>query len=164
MGLLILLRTSTSVVAMVFIFLVLGLGQGALLVGHNFAVQALATVEDVASVTALFAFMRGLGLCLGVVIGGAVFQNRLATYLSDAGLPTIIATTAESYISELVSLPATSAHRIAVTQAYSKAFQSLFEIITGISGLGFVLSFTVRSASLDKILISAHELEEKEGN
>lgn len=57
-GLLILLRTSTSIVAMVFLLLTLGLGQGGLLVGHNFAVQALATVEDVASATALFAFMR----------------------------------------------------------------------------------------------------------
>ncbi|KAH7304000.1 putative efflux pump antibiotic resistance protein [Rhexocercosporidium sp. MPI-PUGE-AT-0058] len=164
MGLLILLDTSTSVVAMVFIFLVLGLGQGALLVGHNFAVQALATVDDVASATALFAFMRGLGLCLGVAIGGAVFQNRLATFLSDAGLPTAIATTAESYITELVALPVASAQRIAVTQAYRKAFQSLFEVMTGISGLGFILSFTLRGASLDKILVSAHELQETEKN
>jgi predicted MFS family arabinose efflux permease len=162
MGLLILLRPSTSIVAMVFIFLVLGLGQGALLVGHNFAVQALATVEDVASATALFAFMRGLGLCLGVVIGGDVFQNRLAIYLSEAGLPTAIATSAESYITELVALPATSTQRIAVTQAYSKGFQSLFHVMTGISGFGFILSFTLRNASLDKVLTSAHELQEKE--
>ena len=81
-----------------------------------------------------------------------------------AGLPTVIATTAESYITELVSLPATSAQRIAVTQAYSKAFRSLFEVMTGISGLGFIPSFTIRSTSLDKILASAHELQGKERN
>jgi predicted MFS family arabinose efflux permease len=164
MGLLVLLDASTSIVAMVFIFLVLGLGQGALLVGHNFAVQSLATVEDVASATALFTFMRGLGLCLGVAIGGAVFQNRLAVYLSDAGLPKVIATIAESYITELVSMPTTSNQRIAVTQAYTEAFHSLFEVMTGISGFGFILSFTLRSASMDKILASAHELQDKERN
>lgn len=162
MGLLILLGTSTSVVAMVFIFLVVGLGQGALLIGHNFAVQALATVEDIASATALFAFVRGLGLCLGVAIGGTVFQNQLSSYLSDSGLPTVIATNAESFITELVSLPATSVERIAVTQAYQKAFHSLFEVMTGISGLGLILSFTLRSASLDKVLASAHSLRDKE--
>lgn len=162
MGLLILLGTSTSVVAMVFIFLVLGLGQGALLVGHNFAVQALATVDDVASATAMFAFVRGLGLCLGVAIGGTVFQNRLTVYLENAGLPTVISTIAESYITELVAMSPTSIKRIAVTQAYSKAFQSLFQVMTGISGLGFIVSFTLRSASLDKLLASTHELQGKD--
>ena len=162
MGLLILLRSSTSLVELVFIFLVLGLGQGGLLIGHNFAVQALTTVEDVASAAALFAFMRGLGLCFGVAIGGAVFQNQLAVCLSNAGLPSVIATEAESYITQLVTLPADSPHRIAVSWAYNQAFQSLFQLMTGVSGLGLLLSFTLRSASLDKTLASAHELQPRE--
>ena len=161
-GLLVVLDTSTSIAAMVFVFLVFGLGQGALLVGQNFAVQALATVEDVASATAMFAFARGLGLCLGVAIGGTIFQNRLTIYLEDASLPTSIAAIAESYITKLVSMPPTSPERMAVIQAYSKAFRFLFQIMTGISGLGLILSFTLRTASLDKILASKHELQIKD--
>jgi hypothetical protein len=159
MGLFILLRSSTTIVSLVFIFLILRLRQGGLLIGHNFAVQALATIEDVASAARLFAFMRGLGLCFGVAIGGVVFQNQLSVYLLDAGLPSVIAPDAESYITQLVSLPMDSAHRIAVTWAYNQAFQSLFQVITGLSRLGSIISSTLRSASLDKVLVSAHELQ-----
>ena len=159
-GLLIILDESTSTISLVFTFLVLGLGQGLLLSSHNFAVQAIASVQDVAYATALFAFMRGLGVCLGVAIGGTVFQNQLKFYLKDAGLPVGIADNAEAYVSALLSMSADSVLRLTVVHEYSRAFRSLYQVLTGISGAALLLSFTITGTySLDKELETDHTLE-----
>ncbi|KAF2195932.1 MFS general substrate transporter [Zopfia rhizophila CBS 207.26] len=156
-GLLILLDQDSPVVAWVLIFLILGIGQGLLLSAHNFAVQAIASTEDVAYATTLFSFMRGVGLCVGVAIGGAVFQNHLRTALVSARLPTDIAADAEAYVHILLAMPSNSSMRIAVVDAYATGFRFLFEILTGISGVGLLLSLTIGGHySLDKELDAEH--------
>ncbi len=163
-GLLILLDQNTSLAAYVFIFFCLGIGQGLLLSAHNFAVQAIAGVKDAANATALFTFMRGVGLCLGVAIGGMIFQNELQRSLEAHGIPILISNDpgAFIYIFELLTLPASSSTRIKVISAFLESFRFLFQILTGMSFAGLLLSFTISgNFTLDKALHSGHKLHEK---
>ena len=161
-GLLVSLDEETSPAAWVFIFMVLGVGQGLLLSAHNFAVQAIAGVKDAAYATALFAFMRGVGLCLGVAIGGLIFQNQLQQSLAARGLPIAIANDAEAFIFELFTMPASSPIRIQIIPAFLESFRFLFAMLAGISYAGLLLSLTITgNFSLDKALQSGHTLHEK---
>lgn len=143
-GLFLLLDKDTPVVAWVFIFLACGFGQGALISAHNIGVQAIADPDDVAWASALFTFMRSVGLCLGVALGGTVLQTQLRRELEERGLPLEIAEHAESFIFELVKMPADSPGRVAIVDAFSESFRFLFIILLAISGATLLLSFTVR--------------------
>lgn len=163
-GLLILLNQNTPTAAWIFMFLLLGVGQGLLLSAHNFAVQSIVNIEDAASATALFAFMRSLGLCLGVAIGGMIFQNELQRFLDLNGLPIRISNDpgAFLYIFELLTLPTNSPTRIEVTTAFLESFRFLFQVLTGISCTGLLLSLTINGKyTLDKAVQSGHTLQEK---
>lgn len=129
-GLLILLDVQTATYARVLIFLVVGLGQGLLLSSLNFTIQAIVPVEDVSYGTALYAFFRGFGMCLGVAIGGTAFQNQLSNQLTSAGLPASIAENAEGDISTLNQLPSSSDWKAQVLDAYTSAFHILFIVLT----------------------------------
>jgi len=163
-GLLILLHQNTPAAAWIIIFLVIGVGQGLLLSAHNFAVQTIAGANDAAYATALFAFMRGVGLCLGVAIGGMVFQNQLQKSLIANGLPINISHDpgAFLYILELITLPVNSSTRIHVISAFLESFRFLFEVLAGISCLGLLMSLTITGKfSLDRALQSEHMLRER---
>ncbi|KAI1374098.1 MFS general substrate transporter [Hypoxylon crocopeplum] len=142
-GLFILLDEGTAVVAWIFIFFSYGLGQGSLISAHNLAVQAIADVPDVAWASALFTFMRSVGLCLGVALGGTVLQSQLRVSLSDRGLPVGISNQFESFIFELVDMPSDDPTRIAIADAYAEAFTFLFQVLTGISAAALLLCFTI---------------------
>lgn len=161
MGLLILVGTQPSVTVLVLIFLVLGMGQGLLLSAHNFAVQAIAKVEDVASATALFAFMRGLGLCFGVAIGGTIFENRLKAHLVSSHLPVSIADDAEGYSIILRAMPK-SAQKEAIITAFAQSFKQLFIVLVALSAGALLLSLTIKGHySLDKELKTDHVLRDE---
>jgi hypothetical protein len=51
-------------------------------------------------------------MCFGVALSGTVFQNLLATYLTEYNLPVKIAQNAESYVIELKTM--------AVTESFGK--------------------------------------------
>jgi predicted MFS family arabinose efflux permease len=100
-GLLIFLNPSTRAASWIGILVVLGVGQGMLVNSLSCTVQALADNQDVAYASALYAFMRTLGLAFGVALGGTIFQNRLSSNLHLAGLPTAISIDAEGYLHTL---------------------------------------------------------------
>jgi hypothetical protein len=108
--------------------------------------------------------MRGVGLCLGVAIGGMVFQNELQRSLDANGIPIRIANDpgAFLYIFELLTLPIRSPIRKLVISAFLESFRFLFQVLTGISCAGLLLSLTINgNYSLDKALQSGHKLHEK---
>jgi hypothetical protein len=154
-GLLCLLDVETSTVAYAFMFLIVGLGHGLLLSSLNFTVQAIASTQDVAYAAALYAFVRGVGLCLGVAVGGTVFQNFLAHYLAESGLPKSIADDAEGFVATLKTLP-DSKYKDDLLIAYARAFKVLFEVLTGLSGVGGLASLAIGSHGMDKALDSQH--------
>ena len=160
-GLLILLGTDTQTYAWVLIFLVVGLGRGLVLMSLNFSIQAMADVKDVAYAAAMYTFQRTFGMCIGVAVGGAVFQNQLRTHLSNLRLPASVANNAESFVQVLKTLPQQSTEHVAFTEAYSQAFANVFEVLTGIAGLAGILSLFIKEFTMDKGLGSDHILRDQ---
>jgi hypothetical protein len=158
-GLLIILDENTYVVAWVLIFLILGAGTGFLIVSLNTAVQATARSQDTACATAMYLFTRVLGTCIGIALGGTVFQNALFSSLANAHLPTDIAQDAVGYVKVINGLPAGSEHRRAVIRAYVEAFHRLYEVLTAMSFVGGLSGLLIDPQSLDKVLDSEHTLE-----
>jgi hypothetical protein len=158
-GLLILLDVDTGTGAWAAIFVFVGLGHGLLLNSLNFTVQANARTHDVAYAAAMYAFLRSIGMAIGVALGGAVFQNMMQRELANENIPTDIAKNAEAYIATLITLSATSPLKRGVLRAYVKGFQGVFEVMTAISGLGLISSLLIASRPLDEALDSDHVLE-----
>ncbi|KAI9820041.1 MAG: hypothetical protein M1827_006612 [Pycnora praestabilis] len=163
-GLLIVLDVNTSTVSWVFIFIVTGVSQGLLLSSLNFAIQAISTIQDVAYAAAMYAFLRTFGMCLGVAIGGTVFQNELAKRLADAGLPVEIAKNAESFAATLDTIPANSQYHKALVKAFAQTFRVVFGVLTGISVMGGLASLGIGEHSMDKALDSEHMLRREKTN
>ncbi|KAK5011077.1 hypothetical protein LTR28_005890 [Elasticomyces elasticus] len=160
-GVLTILGTDTTTVAFVFMLLCAGVGQGLLLISLNASTQAVSPNKDVAYASCMYAFTRSLGLCLGVALGGTVFQNMLSNRLQHLGLPSEIALDAVGYIPVLRAMVPSSSKRELIG-AYAWALRMVFATLTGIGGLGLVLGFTVGRYSLDKTLDSEHVLKEAE--
>jgi hypothetical protein len=125
-----------------------GLGQGMILGALMVAAQASASSSDAAHATSMFNFSRSFGMCLGVAVGSTVFQNMLSHYLDSVGLPRSIAHDAEAYLVQLQELPDESPYRHAVLEQYSKAFQIVFAVVTGVAALGSVGSLFIGKRSM----------------
>ena len=149
-GLLTLLDLHIRTWKWVLIFGVIGTGHGLVLMPLLFGLQAMAPVSDVASSAAMYAFLRTFGQSLGVAVGGAAFQNILSNTLRKNQLDRTIAANAESYIATLNAMPNDSPVRVAVQRAYTKGFQGVFEVMTGISALGLICSLGIAHYSLDR--------------
>jgi hypothetical protein len=100
---------------------VLGISHGLLLSSVNFAVQAIAETRDVAYAAAMSAFMRTIGLCVGVTVRGTGFRTLLSCYLRDASFTLKIANYSESYLATLQAMPAASTLLQSIILTYSKA-------------------------------------------
>ncbi|KAH0262852.1 MFS general substrate transporter, partial [Aureobasidium melanogenum] len=155
MGVMVQLHPDTSTVAFVFMFICAGTGLGLLFNSLSAAIQAISPTKDVAYASSMFAFMRSLGLCLGVSIGGTIFQNFLERRLEHYGLSPEIAKQAQVYIEALRSEPV-SPEKTLAKEIINWAFQMLLATLCGISGLGLVISAAIGRYSLDKELDSEH--------
>ncbi|KAL2859643.1 MFS general substrate transporter [Aspergillus pseudodeflectus] len=121
----------------------LSLCHGILVVGHVYAAQANVSSDDAANATAFCCFTRSIGFCAGVAIGGSIVQNILTVKLKNRWLSGSIATDAVSYAGMLRSLPADEPTTIVLMEVFSDSFQVLALALTGIAGLGGVLSLMV---------------------
>lgn len=157
-GLLILLKSDTNPGTWAPVLVVIGLGHGLLLSGMVICAQAIAQTRDVAYAAAMYSFARTFGFCLGVAIGGAVFTNQLPKRLAEAGLPSSIATDATSYVVQLTGDSLSPEYRASVARAYAQALRTVFEVMTGISVAGGIISLAIRPHTMDKPLDSEHVL------
>lgn len=157
-GLLLLLNTDIQTWRWVLIFLVLGLGHGQLLSALPNTVQTITDTKDVGYATAMYTTIRTVGSCLGVAIGGTIFQNLLSKYLGQAGLPTQIAQNAEGFLATLATLPPDSAYLHEILMAYARAFRGAFLVMTVISVIGGLASTLVGRHTMDRALDSEHVL------
>lgn len=158
-GLYILLDVDIRVYALELAFVVVGIGHGLILISLTCSVQAMADSRNVAYAVAMFAFVRTFGMCIGVAIGGAIFQNELEKHLVDLHLPAGVSDDAENFVStRLKALPKDSAEYHAYTMAYADSFKVLFGILTGIAGLTGILSLLIKEYTMDKDLDSEHVL------
>jgi hypothetical protein len=164
-GLLIFLDVNIDSFNWILIFLVVGLGQGMLLSPINVAAQAACHVKDAASAAAMFTYIRGLGMSVGVVLGGAVLQNALYLKLENAKLesadpPLEIARNAAAFVIKLSEMPAGSDIKGKILHAYAGGFATVFEVLAGVSLLGGVVSLLIEPHSMNKESDTEHMQQE----
>lgn len=116
-GLLVLLDVDTKTPVWAVILAIFGIGHGMLLTSVNIGIQAVSHVEDMGRAAAMYAFMRTLGMSIGVAIGGTVFQNVMINKLDELGLPHSIAHNSEAYVKTLSLMDPKDPERIAAVQA-----------------------------------------------
>lgn len=159
LGILILLDVDTPTLAWVFMFLTAGIGQGLLFIAHSVASQAACQQKDAAHATSMYSFFRSLGLCLGVALGGTIFQNFFKHHSHESHLPTIVADNAEGFAHMLRGL-SDSPEKLAIVNNYAWSFQMLFATLCGISGLGLLVSCVIGGHSLNQEHETNHRLRE----
>ncbi|KAI9858789.1 MAG: hypothetical protein M1813_007256 [Trichoglossum hirsutum] len=158
-SLLIFLDTSIETFNWILIFLVAGLGHGLLLSPLNLAAQATCDTRDAAFAASMFTFMRGLGICIGVAVGGSIFQNALSSQLSGVGLPSGTARDSAAFVLEIWKMPAKSDLHLKYVGAYAGAFRKVFEVMAGFALFGGVISLLIEPQTLDREFDSGHVLQ-----
>jgi hypothetical protein len=157
-GMLILFDDKTKITFWVATSLVFGVGSGMVLSAVNFGIQSIVCTQDAARAASTYAFMRSLGMMIGVAVGGTIFQNAMTTKLRELRLSEDIAKEAEGFIAVLKTLSESDPLRSKATQAYVYGFKGVFAVLTGISLVGLFASYFVRSDSRDSTLDSNFEL------
>ena len=157
-GLLILMDQNIKTPAWAGIEVVFGLGSGMVLSSINFGIQAIMKTEDCGRAACMYAFMRTLGMTIGVAVGGTVFQNLMAQKLADVALPVEISRNAEAYIAILQTMAATDSARIGILQAYVHGFKGVFAVLTGVSGIGLLSSLLIKHHDMNNILKSTYRI------
>ncbi|OAG41495.1 hypothetical protein AYO21_04197 [Fonsecaea monophora] len=157
--------THTAVWAVEMI--VLGFGHGLNLNALNTASQAACKPGDEGRAVGMYAFLRSLGMAIGVGVGGSVFQNVMKAKLASQGLPTDIALQAEAYLEVLKQTPAgdsaAQARAAAVIDAYIAGFHGVFAFLTGLAGLALIVGLIIQHFEINKALISEHKLVSADG-
>lgn len=104
---------------------IFGIGHGILLTSVNVGIQAISHVEDAGRAAAMYAFMRTLGMAIGVAIGGTVFQNLMIKKLNELGLPDDIAHNSEVYVRQMAEMAPDDPARVGALEACKCRFSSL---------------------------------------
>jgi MFS family permease len=139
------------------IFAIMGLGLGIILSAVNFATQAsIVDTSDSGRAAAMYAFMRGVGMCFGVALGGTIFVNAMKVKLTSLDLPSSIADQAESYTQVVTRLPDDEPLKAILLQAYASGFTAVFVGMTAISATALILTFAMKPFSLDKVMASQY--------
>jgi hypothetical protein len=143
----------------VTILCIFGIGNGMILTSVNVAIQAISKAEDCGRAAAMYAFMRTLGMSIGVAVGGTTFQNIMSHKLHELGLPDAIAKNAEAFVQQLWYLQESDPVRIGALQAYVQGFHGVFSVMTATALTGLVVSLFIKRHSMDKPLASTFILQ-----
>lgn len=129
-------------------------------IGPNFqapliALQASIEPRDIGSATSAFTFIRQLGTCISVVIGGVIFNNemenqypKLERELGPEVAHALSGANAASSI-QLVGAMKGEEGRVAKS-AYWHSLQIMFIVYTCAAAVGLVLSFFIKQVKLSK--------------
>lgn len=173
LGLMCLIKSTTSVPGWILLNLVGGLGLGVLFPSLGYAVQASAKPENLAIAVAMFSFFRALGQAIGVAVGGVVFQNQM--YKNLLKYPAL-APMANAYSQDAAGLVqvikgmAEGADKLNLKDAYTDSLRIVWAVCCAISGVAMLLSLLTESYDLDRALetnqglrgLDDHESTEKD--
>lgn len=166
LGLMCLIKSTTSVAGWIFLNLVGGLGLGILFPSLGYAVQASATPENLAIAVAMFSFFRALGQAIGVAVGGVVFQNRMHTNLLK--YPSL-APMADAYSQDAAGLVqvikgmADGPVKVHLKDAYTDSLRIVWAVCCAISGVALLVSFLTESYDIDRALETTQGLRGEDG-
>lgn len=166
-GLMILWDDKTSTAVWAVIECLFGIGIGMILSSVNFSVQAAINSKDSGQGAAMYAFMRSIGMALGVAFGGTVFQNTMRRRLEALGVAHAaeIAKQAEGFVQQLKNLSQVGAEGVTrrdIMSGYVHGFRGVWIVMTGISFVGLVVSLLIKKHSLDAVLVSKFHVQEKQ--
>ena len=138
--------------------IIAGMGVGPNFQAPLIALQARVPPSDIASATATFGFVRNLSTAIGVVIGGVVFQNQMATRgpslagppndVSPDVLAQLAAGDAGASTEVVAALP--PAQQDAVHVVYTQSLQTLWICFTVFAFAGFLSSLAIGTKTLSK--------------
>ncbi len=158
-GLLTLLRPTTSTAAWILLNIPSGLGLGFLTAAIVCTVQASATNQNLTVAVAMVVFFRAFGQAVGIAIGGVIFQNRMrhellkysetrsdAVFLSQdaAALVTVIRAMGDSSVVD--------GRKYHMEQAYTDSLRVIWVFMAGVAGVGLMLSLFVKKYDLNRAL------------
>lgn len=161
LGVLCLLDADTTIPQWIFINLAAGIGLGTLYPAVMLAVQAAADPAYLTISVTMTPFFRVLGQAVGVAIGSVVFQNRIKAHFSsrpELGKAAAFTLDASSLVQYIKELPAESAQRHLVESLYAKSLSTVWAVMCGIAGLGFLSSLFTKHYSLNQAFSSKQGL------
>ncbi|KAF8313585.1 MFS general substrate transporter [Clavulina sp. PMI_390] len=145
LGLLTLLRPTSSTMALIGLTVVVGLGIGILFLVNTFLILAPLDPVDNAHAMALMAYFRALGQAVGVTIGLTVLQNSLKSHLSPdivASLPRGVEMS-YSLIPAIRDLP--EPLQSEARHAFSLSLANIWFMMIPIALVGLIASFFAKS-------------------
>ncbi|KAE8361792.1 putative transporter [Aspergillus caelatus] len=147
LGLLCLLKTHTGVGGWVCLMLVPGTGLGFLFPAVIYAIQASAKPKHLAMAVAMCSFFRSLGQCLGVAVGGVVFQNRMRAILE--GHPVLAPHAAEyskdaAELVEILRVMSDVPQKEALRAAYTDSLRYVWIFCGALAGASLLLSILTK--------------------
>lgn len=158
-GITCLLNVNTTTVQWIFLTLPAGVGLGLLYTSLTFVNQAASNDSDMAFAVTIFVFFRCLGQCVGVAIGGTIFQNqmkqRLLAIPALAGDAVAYSRDASRLVQQIRGLP-DGGEKTAIVQAYADSLRIVWAVMCALSGVAMVGSVFVRKMSLNR----AHNTEQ----
>ena len=142
--------------------IIAGLGTGTNFQAPLIALQAHSEPADIATMSATFAFIRQVGTAVSIIVGAAIFQNRLEAYAGT--LSTVVN---QNIVTELAGGDAASSvqtirmlpepARSVVRTVFTESFQAMWIFYAVIAACGFVFSLFIRK----KTLSTKHEVRKQ---
>ncbi|KAA1466939.1 MFS general substrate transporter [Dentipellis sp. KUC8613] len=128
--------------------ILVGIGIGMIYLATYFPVLAPLPISENTRALAFFVFLRNFALVWGITIGGTILQNELrknlpAEFVSAFGEDTQIAYAA---IPQIPSLP--QPLKDEVRRAFADSVRVIWQVLTGISGLGLLISLAMKGLPL----------------
>ncbi|KAI1814010.1 MFS general substrate transporter [Poronia punctata] len=160
-GVLLLINQHRSLVAHLFLILSISVGHGLLVLSLSIATQAIASTRDIAYAVSMFTFLRQFGICLGVAIGGTVFENVLLHALERHGFPHDVAVAtardAAAFSGPLADMPA-GTEKTAYLDSFVEGFHGIFYLLLALAVVSFLLSFLIKHHDMNTRLESDHRI------
>ncbi|KAF2010030.1 MFS general substrate transporter [Aaosphaeria arxii CBS 175.79] len=151
-GLWILLDEDVKTAVWAVALAVFGVGAGMVLTSVNVAIQAIAHVEDAAMAASMYGFFRSLGMPIGVILAGTIFQNVMSTRLETLNLPTAIAHDSERYVHVLQAMDPADPKRALIIDAYVTGFRGIWIFMVGMTATGLLASVFIKKFDMNKEL------------
>lgn len=163
-GLMILFDVDTSTACWVIVTLIMGFGTGMLATGLMFAIQAATPAIDQAYAVSLFTFFRAAGQCIGVAVGGTIFQNsikyQIQTHSSISAFAEAWSKDATQVVEMLKVMPE-GQRKIELIQSYADALKNVWILACALSGVALIASLWTQHFSLDVVLDTDQGLEQR---
>lgn len=158
-GLLYIEDGNTPNVIWISLNIVPGLGMGILFTSMIMAVLAASKPVDVAYAASFFTFTRTFGNCIGVAVGGAIFQNQVKHNLKAYPL---LASLADQYsedsaaLIEIIKIMPKSQMKDQLIQSYADSLNVVWVTMSALSGLAFFCNFGIKAYTLKQALVTEH--------